>query len=542
MILRHSRLWIPAGIVAAAAVVGTWIVVDYSVDPMRPHLVMLDAAETVEMIGERYAAQTYAAEPTPLVFWTSLDFATSGVSAAWGGYSNVTITCAGMDGAYKGAFYFSRRVRSLAGFASDRGFMDVYTNAIATYLMDLGPHAGSQSSPGNLRGGWVLHRPGLFAKTYTLPRGFHLSSGRFLSARYGENGADGWPVELRAVDFDPATVSVAMSGTVPGRLTIWDPPVISILTNHMVVFPVRDEKWLTGSWADRASWSASWTNASTAAPLLCMRPVSPLANGAVYSMIDSIGSSYADHFLATSGLSNFDGWTSSVLPMVTSRTNWNVWSWNTNAVLDPAALAAMGRQILDCRTLVRSGYWTNVIDEVWHSGEQTGDTFEAALEALKASPGVWTPYYATTNAYIGTLSSLSPTYAVGVLASLGDWVPGFSRVWFYRESVQAGLVGMAGRGANANGYHEVSAHYWSTRAQAPAGETIIEDGVTNELVLVETLSAPGPDVYFGRWPSYAADPPGDYLSGLSSRWDVRRAIIDAVVITASPDFDVEPGI
>ena len=133
MTLRPARIWIPAGALAAAAVVGTWVVVN---TPSRPHFVLLDAAEFLELAGERIRAAEAATNLGLKPLWTSLDFAPGTHEERWGGFSNVTIQRDGMDPVLTGTYLYSGSPRSFRRVAADRGWVDVYTNSQGAKLAD----------------------------------------------------------------------------------------------------------------------------------------------------------------------------------------------------------------------------------------------------------------------------------------------------------------------------------------------------------------------------------------------------------------------
>lgn len=558
MELSLGRIWIPAGVMAAIAATGIWIVID----PLtRPHLMMGDVSIAAVAIAERYAAIEYATNQVDVVLWTSMHYATNGQpDAVWGGYSTVAIDSPSGWGTagtiYNGTYLYSGRVRTFGSVAADRGFIEVYTNTgTKASLLDLGPSGGgnfiSDAFAAFPRSGWMLHNPGLFFGTpyFALPPTYPLASGWFL--RHSLNATHpgtGRKMTMQAV-CDPSAITVATGEGDIVRCTYYTPMSVVMATNTITQLPVYDDAWFGGVFSNGLS---TWDTPVTAHPLAILLPVSPwYDNGRLNGYIESIGYDYADTTYAADGLTDFSGWTNPVPPSLRTSTNWTtrLASWNddaTNFMFSTTRFVALGQAVLTAKALPVGYRWTNLTERIWVSDWHTGSSYDAAVAACAAAPG-WA-LAATTNAPTRFPGALHPYYMLEQYdtrdtSGEGDWIANVSELRMATYCYSGELIGRPGIGHSSTlGHGAITAHYWigsGGSAQVPDGETLILDGITGQLVTVATLTdRPGPEVSFGVIPALVAPAPASYFTGAADA--VKSWRIDAVCVIAAPDFEIDP--
>lgn len=541
MITWRTRVKITTLAAAAAAAVTTWIV--YA--PARERLVVVDEAELAEAIMERAAALSYATNVTTIVGWTTLKWVTNAPPAVWGGYSNVVIDIpsgAGAGDALDGTYHFAARsVVDYEGFASDRGFIDVYTNGPRA-LLDLGPAGGSLlgvSSGGGIWGpiqgvrvgGWAIaDQDGSAYPDLALPRGFHLSSAWFMA----RSGAP----ELVAFGYDPADCTATPGGLDPSRVTYWNPGHWATTTNHAAQRPFRQDRW----YADTGGGVIAWDVEDYRHPRVIWPSVCPFLDGYLADHIGSLLSplSYIDYSQATLGLTDFDGWESEDFPYIGENavfarcaSNWLAYvSSAQTAILTRPAITNLGLALMELQSLEVDAIWTNLVSGIYYSREFRNTAEE--WDGIRADPGWYIPVGVATNL------PARPCYALYTLV----WSPeGESPCQLAYEFTQAAPAAYLGAAHNNSGWDEATAHYWSEGYNLPVGETVLRPR-TNEYVRLATETGlPGGilHVFDVRVPSLVGPPPGSYFpsyADFNGPWSYSGYEIGFPQVIAAPIWQV----
>ena len=553
--LWQGRVWTTAAALALGLAAGTWIVMDD-----RLTWRVFDDVVLADMLLERIAAIDYADAPIDVTGWTTLHYAEAPTHDTWGGYEWVQVSHVpdAAGAVFNRTYYFARRERvarqqylPVLQLIPDRAFCDIYTNSI--YLLtDLGPSGGSAS--GSLFGrsgtvpvgGWVLHGGYLLAPLFLAPHA-HVSSGHFLAPAAAMHAGGRYlftSVNLvsGAVNYDPNAITVVPGPVDPARASQWRQRHVFFTTNEIMHLPASHDEWIGPGFA------AGYGPLDGSDPRVILAPqpaIVRLADQFLEHLAPGNPRTWCDAELATTGFSDFHGWTNTAPPLLGASTGhlarvaeWTDWRNSNRTVRALGPYRALGRAAIDCRTLLVESCFTNVVQRLYisRSAAGPGATFAELLAELAADPG-W-QLYAETNrpsaSHVGMSWGVDGTYLMA----------GTNYLRLAYETISGTPAARLGASHGPDGWSEATAHLslaWhdSSAFAVPAGSSLVEQPRT--LQRIERAIEPDWRPVHEFASTVPAAPPSPYdLSRIpdDAAWslDYRMGNVASLVVAACPIF------